>query len=376
MKYGLLYYKDTDNIGDDIQSYAASRFLPRIDYLIDRENLESFVPNKKETVAAIMNAWYVHDKFNFRFSPYIKPLFISIFLKTFPYEDGIEVGNKYLNKSVLNSFKKYGPVGARDYHTKKILDDFKIDNYFSGCMTLTLDPFENVKKEEYIVTVGLTKKENEYIKKISKREVIDVIQDIPKGKLSKMKWEQRKKQVEKKLKLYQSAHMIITSKLHCALPSTALGVPVLLLYEFKSLKENRDRLGTYLKYVNHMEREKLFSQKINFDRPKSNPKEYLKIKTNLVKRCNEFISNLEELPNLPDIDTYKKQVEMDKNMRQIIENELSILQKKYVAECKKSSKYYNKSLALEEEIRCLKNSKFYYIYRIYRKMKEKLFHEK
>ena len=47
MKYGLLYYKDTDNIGDDIQSYASERFLPRIDYMIDRENLEKFIPNKK-----------------------------------------------------------------------------------------------------------------------------------------------------------------------------------------------------------------------------------------------------------------------------------------------------------------------------------------
>ena len=36
MKYGLVVYKDTDNIGDDILSYAAMRFLPRIDYIIDR----------------------------------------------------------------------------------------------------------------------------------------------------------------------------------------------------------------------------------------------------------------------------------------------------------------------------------------------------
>ena len=65
MKYGLLYYKDTDNIGDDIQTYAQERFLPKVDYLIDRENLESFVPNKKEKVKLIMNAWYIHDIFNF-----------------------------------------------------------------------------------------------------------------------------------------------------------------------------------------------------------------------------------------------------------------------------------------------------------------------
>ena len=61
MKYGLLYYKDTDNIGDDIQTYAQKQFLPRIDYLIDRESLNLFVPNEKEKVATIMNAWYLHN---------------------------------------------------------------------------------------------------------------------------------------------------------------------------------------------------------------------------------------------------------------------------------------------------------------------------
>lgn len=79
MKYGLLYYKGTDNIGDDIQSYAASRFLPKIDYMIDREKINEFVPQEKEYVKTIMNAWYVHDKFNFDISPYIYPLFISMF---------------------------------------------------------------------------------------------------------------------------------------------------------------------------------------------------------------------------------------------------------------------------------------------------------
>lgn len=79
MKYGLLYYKDTGNIGDDIQSYAASKFLPKIDYMIDRENIEMFAPNKKEKVATIMNAWYIHDGFNFNISPYISIIYISIF---------------------------------------------------------------------------------------------------------------------------------------------------------------------------------------------------------------------------------------------------------------------------------------------------------
>ena len=34
MKYGLVYFDGTDNIGDDIQSYAGMQFLPRVDFLI------------------------------------------------------------------------------------------------------------------------------------------------------------------------------------------------------------------------------------------------------------------------------------------------------------------------------------------------------
>lgn len=30
MKYGLLVVKDTENIGDDIQAYAARQFLPQV----------------------------------------------------------------------------------------------------------------------------------------------------------------------------------------------------------------------------------------------------------------------------------------------------------------------------------------------------------
>ena len=56
MEYGLLVFKETDNIGDDIQSYAAERFLPKIDYYIDREHLNTFRSDSRNKVAVIMNA--------------------------------------------------------------------------------------------------------------------------------------------------------------------------------------------------------------------------------------------------------------------------------------------------------------------------------
>ena len=47
MKYGVIYYNNTHNLGDDILSYAGKQFLPQVDYYIDREHLDVFIPNEK-----------------------------------------------------------------------------------------------------------------------------------------------------------------------------------------------------------------------------------------------------------------------------------------------------------------------------------------
>lgn len=89
MKYGIVYYKDTANLGDDILTYAGTKFLPHIDYYIDREAMDLFVPDEKEYVATIVNGFYLHYPFTFQISPYILPYFIGIhFTKdAFVYND-------------------------------------------------------------------------------------------------------------------------------------------------------------------------------------------------------------------------------------------------------------------------------------------------
>ena len=118
MKYGLMYYKSTDNIGDDIQTYAAIKFLPHIDYYIDRENLSCFVPDKKEYVSMIMNGWFIHNKLAWPPSPYINQLLISMHFKSIEKND---VGDMYLRGLGGDFLKKYGQVGARDFETMKRL---------------------------------------------------------------------------------------------------------------------------------------------------------------------------------------------------------------------------------------------------------------
>jgi len=356
VKYGLLYYKDTDNIGDDIQTYAASRFLPRIDYLIDRENIEGFVPEKKEYIKTIMNAWYMHDKFNFNISPYIYPLWISMFFKNFPYEKGITVGTDYINENVKELLKKYGPVGTRDIHTKKIMDSFNIDSYFSGCLTLTINKFKNIEKQNYIVVVGLTEEEKEYIKSKTNIPIKEIKQDIDKYSLSNMTWEERKEQVEGILKIYQSAHMVITNKLHCTLPCLALETPVLLLYD-TSFKENEDRIGSFLKYVNYIGRKEFINTEIDFENPKENPKEYLELRESLIKKCKTFIKSNKKMKktDLPPIEFYKEYIKKGKISREVIIKHLEILRDMYEKECAKSGDMYAQIQELNKLVEELKN---------------------
>ena len=352
MKYGLLYYKDTDNIGDDIQSYAASKFLPKIDYMIDREDIMSFVPNKEEYVYTIMNAWYIHDKFNFGFSPYIYPKLISMHFNRFDEKAGsiTNVNIDYLNEEIQEYLKEYGPVGARDYHTKKILDELKIENYFSACMTLTIPKFKGLKKENYICAVNLDDEEINKIKKLTNREIRIFNQDIPKGSISNKSWDERKKAVETLLKTYQMAHMVITTKLHCALPCLALGVPVLLLYESK----NEDRIGTFREFVNYMNREDFLKSNINIENPKNNPKNHLVYREKLIEECNEFIKNskLKSSSLLPKIESYKKTVKFNKNYNDVIIKHYNRLIELY--KCTYND-FYGKNMELKAEIKTLKN---------------------
>ena len=78
MKYGVIVCRETKNIGDDIQSYAAARLLPRVDYYIEREHMDVFRPMEDECVATIMNGWFMNNKLGWPVSPCINPLYASM----------------------------------------------------------------------------------------------------------------------------------------------------------------------------------------------------------------------------------------------------------------------------------------------------------
>lgn len=76
-KFALLNYS-TENIGDEVQSIAARRFLPRIDEYVDRDKLAEWEPNQPTKL--IMNGWYNRDPKGWppKNSDLLKPLLTSI----------------------------------------------------------------------------------------------------------------------------------------------------------------------------------------------------------------------------------------------------------------------------------------------------------
>ena len=123
MKYGLILNFATDNIGDDIQSYAAAQFLPSIDCVIDRESLDRF-DNSDEPVKAIMNGWYMYDKFNWPPSADIDPLWVSVHISE---ADNFGIGEKFLSGPGGEYLRQYAPIGARDESTLEMFRRNGID---------------------------------------------------------------------------------------------------------------------------------------------------------------------------------------------------------------------------------------------------------
>lgn len=307
MKYAALYYKNTENFGDDIQTYASLQYLKKIDYIIDRESIDDFVPDKKEYVAAILNGWYQHRKYNFPMSPYIYPKLVSMhFTSDDPYDIVTTKKNyDYLDGFAKDAITKFGKVGCRDYGTLKVLQEKGYDCYFSGCLTLTIDNISKVEKKPYICLVDLDDKIVNYIKSITNLEVKVMTHEVNQVKYSKLSFDQRMNRVKEYLTIYQNAQLVITNRLHVALPCLALQTNVVLVY-YDCFK---DRLETYKEYLNVYSEKEILKESMENLLKLKNPKKYLKIRENLKKECTDFINECEninpDIKKLPDIGFYK-----------------------------------------------------------------------
>ncbi len=219
-KYGVIW-APTPNIGDDIQTLAAINFLQKKrvnDYvLVNREELNSY---SGEPINVLMNGWFIHNINHYPPSDKIKPIFISF-----------HIARPKLIQRNINYFKKYEPIGCRDQATVNLFKEHGIDAYFTGCLTLFFDTHIKKSNKKYFVDVNT---DCDYIPNVKIN--LKLFKDFETVKHDTFK--HGHKDIETRLELakellskYSSASLVVTTRLHCALPCRSLGTNCIFIHK-------------------------------------------------------------------------------------------------------------------------------------------------
>ncbi len=315
MKYGQMSYSRSRNFGDQIQSLAAKQFLPKVDEYLDRDFLTKYVSN--EEIKLIMNGWFMAEPQNWPPPKNIKPLLIS-----FHISHDYGANQKLFTKEAIAFYKKNEPVGCRDYYTLELFQSKGIDAYYSGCLTLTLkNKYSSLAKSDDIYIMDVLykiggrshdwlgrKKRNWIIQQVIPKNIlkgaIKLTQDAPKNSSE----EEKIALAESTLKKYATAKLVITSRIHCALPCIALNTPVIFIdgglgeatdtTRLKGITEyfnsySIDRVSKQYKgFIYELFRKRTFENplNINWDNIPENPQAHLAVVEKLRKTCSNFIS--------------------------------------------------------------------------------------
>ena len=336
MKYGLLIYESYNsrfNIGDYIQGLAAKQFLKEPIIYINREKLDQY---KGEKIKMILNGWFLHESDHWPPSEEINPTFVSFHLNSVAYEI-------LDDKKKIDYFKKHEPIGCRDKKTRDLLINKGINAFFSGCLTLTLSKTYKLIKERsnkvYFV-------DPYYSKEISVKKIISILKmtllyfpkiiALTKKMFNKLELKNYYKAAsffmqyksvfeiemllnsdylthivddtffknendkfsyaEELLFKYAEAKLVITSRIHCALPCLSLETPVLYTdasynsetsaCRLDGIKELFHILSVNTKTIKgELMKE---NQKINSKFSFKNKDKYIKLKNGLINSLKDF----------------------------------------------------------------------------------------
>lgn len=287
---------NTTNLGDDIQSLAAKQFLPPNSIEIDRDRMSTV----QEDVFVIANGWFMHNSavtpsekerrtdmpFDWPPPPSVNPLLISMHLAK-------PARQAFLAEKSLSYLRAHGPVGCRDLATKEVFDSAGVDTYFSGCLTLTLKKRTATRTQNvYFVDVGGASWKDLYlrggatIRRILRRS-LGRPPIVLTHQTDERDHEVRAQRANELLDLYAGAKLVVTSRLHCALPCLALGTPVVFVVPDSSDPRFTGLSDLLTMYTHKDIRRGNFA--IDWDTPRANPDDYLALAKNAEARVTAFV---------------------------------------------------------------------------------------
>ncbi|MBI1371011.1 MAG: hypothetical protein GC162_20445 [Planctomycetes bacterium] len=227
--FALLTYSTT-NLGDDIQSLAAAQFLPRVDALLDRDHLDEY--RADDPTALICNGWWAYRPTTWPPPQKIRPLLTSIHIR----QQGPAL-DRFTSPDLREFYERHGPVGCRDRFTLERLERAGVPAYFSGCLTLTFPRYDGPRRDHVVFADPFGPGEfartcanvgdrwwrsiPESIRHNTTFVTHHVEASCPKPKRFAL--------ARALLETYRQARLVVTSRLHAALPCVAMGTPVVLI---------------------------------------------------------------------------------------------------------------------------------------------------
>ena len=344
------------NIGDFTQSIAQRQYWKQVDRLIEIEELSDV--DSSEPVNVIMNGWFMWHPEKFPPSESVNPLFVSFHITP-------QIEKAFFTDKTIQYLKKHEPIGARDTKTQQMLEAHGIRSYFSGCLTLTLgktymnnnrdgkvyivDPivcfsYKNSKIETLlsIIKAGfwflthlkkVRKLSSKYLccnktflSKISRKidglmevslfhkqyskcfaeDILFNAEYISQIVDNKASIDEKFKMADERLRKYSKASLVITRRIHAALPCLSMKTPVILTISDDIIsnvpKKAADggRFGGLLELFNYKRfcpgviESKGCDDFITFNNIPQNPDGYLYYQELLDKKVMEFVKSVEK----------------------------------------------------------------------------------
>ncbi len=226
------------NIGDCIQSLAIENLYRKIGIavetltLINRDDIRTYRGGGGTRYVLPMQAWFADyaGVFPLPWSDEIEPVFIGFHLNTIHH-----TRERFIREKIHEKMKAFEPIGCRDRSTCDFLRSLGVNAYFSGCMTLTFDKREKEPVNGKIFLVDPTRKT---LKKLPHwiREQADTSithfyywNQYPVTLQGAQDFENEARHILQRYK--NEARLVITSKIHAAMPCVAMGIPVIFIHE-------------------------------------------------------------------------------------------------------------------------------------------------
>jgi hypothetical protein len=286
METGILGFIGSKNIGDYIQTKAVLDLVGFNNIkILDRENLDKYNDNVIQT---IINGWFMESPENWPPSEKIKPLFISFHLNP-------SIEKELLKDESIKYFKSHEPIGCRDIYTRDILLEKGVNAYYSSCITTTIDRNNYLKSKtqaEGIIVIGAFDRLKPTLDYKSSAKLLISIFKYPFKKigysLKLSKFNRHLNNQNYKIKRYNQltkrpikshneglnlasemlekiaeSEVMITSRIHAALPALAMGLKVIFIDQGLDHVNHKHRLSGLINYFTHVNLKDFFM--INLD---------------------------------------------------------------------------------------------------------------